>query len=279
MFNTIPIAPKDQIFSLIQQYNNDKNPDKINLLSGVYRDADGNVPILKSVHRAEMELLQEEKSKDYLDIEGDKNYRECIPALLGLKNRHFDAIQTPGGTSALRLVAEFIHQFSPTSTVWISNPTWINHHNIFKAAEVAIQEYPYYDATKKEIPFDQLLASLKKAKAGDFLLLHTCCHNPTGCDFSKEQWKTVLELVTQLSLIPIFDNAYQGFAEELSEDAYPIQLFAENSHKLRLQCHHNTRCTSHFLIRANLQRHRIYEILHHKLCPNLLQHLPETLHL
>lgn len=228
MFDTIATAPQDQLFFLKQAFDREKNPKKVDLLMGVYRDTAGNVPILKSVQLAEAELLSEEKTKNYLDIAGHEGFRSIVPALLGLRNASTTVIQTPGGTAAIRLVAEFLHQFSPTTTVWICNPTWINHHTIFQASQVAICEYSYYNSTTTLIPFDLLLSQLKNAKPGDCLLLHACCHNPTGCDFSHGQWGHILALVKQLSLIPLFDIAYQGFADGFSEDAYPLRLFAEH---------------------------------------------------
>lgn len=233
MFETIKPAAADPILGLNEAFNADLRDTKVNLGVGVYKDNDGKTPILDCVKQAETLLLDRELSKSYFGIEGHSVYAEQVQSLVF--GSHHDVIQqkraklaqTPGGTGALKVAADFIHKHLPNATLWLSNPSWANHQQIFSNADVPIAQYRYYDKASQGLDFDGLLDDLKQAKVGDIVLLHACCHNPTGIDPTQEQWQDIATLVKDKQLIPLFDMAYQGFAKGLEEDAYAIRLFAE----------------------------------------------------
>ncbi|WP_191601672.1 amino acid aminotransferase [Marinomonas algicola] len=231
MFAHIPAAPADPILGLNDAYNNDNNPHKINLGVGVYKDEQGNTPILQSVKQAEERLLTEESTKSYLSIEGTETYRQCVQALLFgedhpiLAKKLAHTAHTPGGTGALRVAAEFIKKHLPEATVWVSNPTWANHQAIFQSVGLEVGSYAYYDAATKSLDFESLLASLSQIPEGDVVLFHGCCHNPTGIDPTKEQWQQLAKLCGKQGFLPLFDFAYQGFGVGLEEDAQGLRTF------------------------------------------------------
>ena len=188
MFERLDMAPPDAILGLTEAFKNDPNPDKINLGVGVYKNADGATPVFESVKRAEERILSAETTKEYLPINGSPAYAATVQNLVFGEGSAIAAAKravtahTPGGTGALRLAGDFIETNLPHATVWLSDPTWGNHPNIFKAAGVPTQSYPYYDAQTKTLAFDQLLDVLKEIPSNDVVLLHACCHNPTGVD-------------------------------------------------------------------------------------------------
>ncbi|MFA6244007.1 MAG: aminotransferase class I/II-fold pyridoxal phosphate-dependent enzyme, partial [Candidatus Hydrogenedentales bacterium] len=201
LFNTLEMAPPDPILGLAEAFKKDPTPGKINLGIGVYKDAKGSTPVFQSVKRAEMRILSEEATKNYVNPNnGTVEYCAAVQTLLFgadnpiVKQRRAVSAHTPGGTGGLRLAADFIAVIAPKATVWLSDPTWPNHPSIFQAAGLAVKTYPYYDAKNKSIDFEAFLTALKAIPEGDFVLLHGCCHNPTGLDPAPEQWKAITEV-------------------------------------------------------------------------------------
>lgn len=225
MFERFTPAPPDAILGLTEAFKKDPNPRKINLGVGVYKDEAGNTPVLRSVRKAEERILQAEKTKTYLPIEGSPAYTAATQTLLFgaehevVQSQRAATAQAPGGTGALRVAADLIHKLMPGTRVWLSNPTWPNHPGIFQAAGLPIGTYPYFDATTNGVAFDAMLGALAEIPSGDAVLLHVCCHNPTGVDLTREQWRAVADVVAERGLLPILDFAYQGFANGLAEDA------------------------------------------------------------
>lgn len=239
MFESVKRVPGDAILGLIQQFNNDSNPDKVDLGVGVYKDAQGNTPILRAVKAAEQQLVDSEQTKAYIGSHGDPRFGEqVLRTVLGadskvLADRRATATQSPGGTGALRLAADFLAVQSPGKAIWLPEPTWPNHLAIAKAAGLDIHRYPYVGADNR-LDFDAMLACLKTIPAGDVVLLHACCHNPTGFDPSREQWQQILGAIQQNGLLPLVDFAYQGFGDGLEDDAYSTRLLAENLDEMLL---------------------------------------------
>lgn len=233
MFEKIIPAPADPILGLADTFNADKHPNKINLGIGVYQDDTGKTPVLLSVKKAEKFLLENEISKNYLSIDGLKDFSLCTQVLLfGKKSSIIEeerarTAQTPGGTGALRIAADFLATKTNAKRVWVSNPTWPNHHNIFLAAGLKVIEYRYYDELNHCLNFDKICADFTKAHAGDVVLFHGCCHNPTGIDPTKEQWQQLAELLKEKNLLSLFDFAYQGFSTGLDEDAEGLRIFSK----------------------------------------------------
>lgn len=233
MFERVELLPADPILGLIEAFNQDTNPAKIDLGVGVYRDALGNTPILKSVHQAESLLLANETTKKYIGSHGDPLFaKHLLPLVLGgnspvLAEGRATLTQAPGGTGALRLAADFLKRNAPDKTVWISNPTWPNHYAIFDAVDIKHANYAYVDSETNRLDFPAMLADVKKIPQGDIILLHACCHNPTGFDLSAEQWQQLLPIIQERELIPLIDFAYQGFGQGLDEDAAAVRLLAE----------------------------------------------------
>ncbi|MFT2110536.1 aromatic amino acid transaminase [Marinomonas sp. 2405UD68-3] len=233
MFAHIQAAPADPILGLNDAYNNETNPEKINLGVGVYKDEKGNTPILQAVKQAEERLLEQELTKSYLSIEGTENYRQTVQTLLFGDNHPIvhkklaHTAHTPGGTGALRVAAEFIKKHLPEATIWVSNPTWANHQAIFQSVGLEVGSYAYYNAASKSLDFESLLASLSQIPEGDIVLFHGCCHNPTGIDPTKDQWRQLAKLCSKQGFLPLFDFAYQGFGVGLEEDAQGLRAFSE----------------------------------------------------
>ncbi|MES1923819.1 amino acid aminotransferase [Salinisphaera sp. T31B1] len=233
MFEPIERVPGDAILGLIEAFNNDSNPDKVDLGVGVYRDEQGITPVMRAVKAAEQQLIDDEKTKAYIGSHGDPEYGHFVlETVLGanspvLAANRASATQSPGGTGALRLAADFIASQLPGKSIWLSDPTWPNHLGVFSAAGLNLEKYPYVDADNR-LDFDGMLAALKAIPEGDVVLLHACCHNPTGFDLSHEQWQQVLDVVRDRGLLPLVDFAYQGFGDGLDEDAFGVRLLAEN---------------------------------------------------
>lgn len=231
MFETLEPKPADAILKLIAEHGNDPRSNKVDLGVGVYRDANGNTPILRAVKKAERWLLENQDSKAYLGTRGDVVYCNAIQRLVFGENAGDDGristVQTPGGSGALRVAAELILRANPDATIWVSDPTWNNHVPLLGAAGINLRTYPYYETGHSGIRFDAMLAALKGAPEGDLVLLHGCCHNPTGMDLSVEQWHEVADLVELRGLVPFIDIAYQGFSADIDADAYGIRLMYE----------------------------------------------------
>ncbi|MBD5770566.1 amino acid aminotransferase [Marinomonas colpomeniae] len=234
MFEHIQAAPADPILGLNDAYKSDLNPNKINLGVGVYKDEQGNTPILKAVKQAEERLLTQEKTKSYLSIEGAPAYRSAVQKLLfgndhNIINKQLaQTAHTPGGTGALRVAAEFIKKHLPEATIWVSNPTWANHQSVFQSVGLEVGSYAYYDAKNKSLDFEAMLASLSQIPEGDVVLFHGCCHNPTGIDPTPEQWYQLAKLSSKQGFLPLFDFAYQGFGQSLNDDAKGLRTFLEH---------------------------------------------------
>lgn len=229
-FATIGRVPGDPILGLIDAYNLDPNPHKFDLGVGVYKDAKGLTPILPSVKRAEQRLVDHQQTKTYIGGHGDSRFGQLISELvLGsdsplLASKRAGATQTPGGTGALRLAADFIGHCLPGRGIWLSNPTWPIHETIFAEAGLKVSHYPYVGSDNK-LNVAGMLQALEAAPEGDVVLLHACCHNPTGFDLAQADWLQVLDVVRRRHLLPLIDFAYQGFGDGLQEDAWSTRLF------------------------------------------------------
>ncbi|QOF68776.1 aspartate/tyrosine/aromatic aminotransferase [Actinobacillus sp. GY-402] len=241
MFENIKAAPADPILGLGEAFKAETRPQKINLGIGVYKDAQGFTPIMKAVKAAETRLLEKENSKNYLSIDGVQEFNALTQALLFgadsdiIADKRARTVQSLGGTGALRIAAEFVKRQTKAQNVWISTPTWPNHNAIFNAVGMTIRDYRWYDAEKKALDWDNLLADLANADSGDVVLLHGCCHNPTGIDPTPEQWQHLAELSVKKGWLPLFDFAYQGLGNGLDEDAVGLRTFAKY-HKELLIC-------------------------------------------
>ena len=228
----VPMAPKDPILGITELYVADKNPSKVNLGVGVYYDDNGKVPLLECVRRAEQQRVQSGAPKPYLPIDGLQSYDQAVQALVfgadaqALKEKRVVTVQALGGTGGLKIGADFLKLLSPGAQVWISEPSWENHRALFEGAGFKVGSYPYFDPATRGLRFEPMLAALGALPAGDIVVLHSCCHNPTGADLSKEQWQKVLAAVQARGLVPFLDLAYQGFAEGIDADAYAARLFA-----------------------------------------------------
>jgi aspartate/tyrosine/aromatic aminotransferase len=228
----LPPVQSDALLALIAMVNADPRADKIDVGVGVFRDGQGNTPILKVMKEAERRLTETQETKAYLGTGGDKRFTELLrPIVLG---RHANddrivGLQTPGGCGALRLAFELIAAANPKARVFVGNPTWPNHPPVIQAAGLEIVDYPYYDKASGEVRFDVMMDALGKADAGDVVLLHACCHNPAGADLDDQQWQDVARIVAERGLIPMVDIAYQGFARGLDEDARGLHLILDSS--------------------------------------------------
>ncbi|MCG7560465.1 MULTISPECIES: amino acid aminotransferase [Pseudoalteromonas] len=232
MFSELKPLPTDPILGLMAAYKKDTNPNKIDLGVGVYKDEQGHTPVLKAVKKAEAFRLENETTKSYIGLAGNLDYCDKMEKLL-LGNEHpallanrIRTAQAPGGTGALRVAAEFIKRCNADATVWVTNPTWANHIGLFEAAGLTVKEYPYYDYENKGLLFDEMIEALKQVPKGDIVLLHACCHNPSGMDLNAEQWQVVAELAKDVGFTPLVDIAYQGFGSGLEEDAQGLRLLA-----------------------------------------------------
>jgi aromatic-amino-acid transaminase len=229
----VEMAPRDPILGLTEQFNADKNPKKVNLGIGVYTDEKGKVPLLECVRTAETQLLAQAAPHSYLPIDGLAAYDRAVQALLFgaesavVKEGRTLTIQALGGTGGLKVGADFLHLVSPGAGVWISDPSWENHRALFENAGFKVQTYPYYDAKTHGVNFPAMLEGLGKLPAGSIVVLHACCHNPTGVDLTPEQWTEVIKVATASDLVPFLDIAYQGFGDGIDADGVAVRLFAE----------------------------------------------------
>lgn len=230
-FEAVVPAPPDAILGLTEAYEKDRNPAKINLGAGVYQDDEGRTPILRCVHAAEALILEQATSKAYLPIGGSPIYARGVQELLFgaahevVTSARACTVHTPGGTAAVRIAAEFLRQSLGVRRVWISQPTWANHRGVLEAAGLEVQEYPYYDAAARGLDESALLGALAKIPDGDAVLLHVCCHNPTGMDPSAKQWQEIAAVARERRWVPFLDFAYQGFGAGIAEDRAPLDFF------------------------------------------------------
>ncbi|WP_022941119.1 amino acid aminotransferase [Psychromonas hadalis] len=238
MFEQVSTAPADPILGLTDAFKKDTRSEKINLGVGIYKDESGQTPILATVKEAEKRLLATEKTKSYLSIEGIAAYGVAVQKLLFgsgaeiISSNRARTAQVPGGTGALRIGADFAIKKLGIRTIWVSNPTWANHGNVFTTAGLKVVSYDYYNAQTKDLDFDAMVASLQNVGAGDLVLFHGCCHNPTGIDPTLEQWEILAKLMADLGAVPFFDFAYQGFSKGIEEDAQGLRIFAKYNKEL-----------------------------------------------
>ena len=232
MFGHLDAYAGDPILSLNEAFQKDARADKVNLSIGIYFDDAGRIPVLDCVHRAEAALLAERTPKSYLPIEGSAAMRGAVQHLLfgagheALASGRVATLQTVGSSGGLKVGADFIKRWLPASGVWVSDPTWDNHRSMFEGAGIAVQTYPYYDAATGGVRFADMLAALRTLPAKSIVLLHACCHNPTGVDLTRAQWDELIPLLKQRQLIAYLDLAYQGFGDGIEEDAYAVRALA-----------------------------------------------------
>ncbi|AXA43073.1 aromatic amino acid transaminase [Rhizobium leguminosarum] len=247
MFETLTAAPPDKILSLSVLYRNDARPTKMDLGVGVYKDSQGATVIMRAVRDAEKRLYESQTSKTYVGMAGDEGFNKAMLKLVfGEKadlSRMF-ACQTAGGSGALRTIADLLAKARADATVWLSDPTWVNHVPILKAAGLNIATYPYFDPASGTVKAEAMLKGLKQAKAGDIILVHGCCHNPTGANLTIEQWGLVADLLVERDLFPFIDLAYQGFGDGLEADAAAVRLLASKVPEMAVA----TSCSKNFSV-------------------------------
>ena len=231
LFTAVEMAPRDPILGLTEQFNADANPNKVNLGVGVYNDDQGKLPLLHCVQEAERLMMESPKARGYLPIDGIAAYDTAVKNLVfgadsePVKNGRLATVQALGGTGGLKVGADFIRRLDPGAKVMISDPSWENHRALFTQAGFVVETYPYYSAAKGGIDFDAMLSALNAAPAGTVVVLHACCHNPTGYDLSPGQWDQVIATVKAKKLVPFLDMAYQGFGYGIAEDGAAIGKF------------------------------------------------------
>ncbi|MBW6495043.1 MAG: aspartate/tyrosine/aromatic aminotransferase [Burkholderiaceae bacterium] len=232
IFAAVELAPRDPIMGLTEAYNLDTRPNKVNLGAGVYTNEAGKVPLLAAVREAEKQRIEAALPRGYLPIEGIAAYNRAVqemlfgadsPLLSGARVATFGAL---GGTGALKVGADFLRRINPQAGLWISDPSWENHRALFEAAGFKVQTYPYYNAATKGVRFDEMIAALAALPAGEIVLLHACCHNPTGVDIQPEQWQQVVAALQKSGAVPFLDIAYQGFGDGIEPDAVAVRTFA-----------------------------------------------------
>lgn len=238
MFENIQAAPPDPILGISEAFQKDPRDGKINLSVGVFKDENGNTPVLKSVKEAEKRILEQEKNKLYKPISGDPGYgRHVRDLLFGSESELVEGgravtAHTPGGTGALRLAADFLANKTTTKRLWVSDPTWENHRAIFSAVGLELVSYKYFDASTNSLDFEGLQTSLKGLQAGDAVLLHACCHNPSGVDPNAEQWALISDILKSRGALPLIDFAYQGFGDGIDEDATGLRALLKQHQEL-----------------------------------------------
>ena len=229
----VKMAPRDPILGVTEAFNADPNPNKVNLGVGMYYDDDGKIPLLECVRRAERQLAQDSPPRGYLPIDGLPEYDRAVQALVlgadspAIKAGRAITVQALGGTGGLKIGADFLRRVNPQAQVWISQPSWENHLALFDNAGFSVKAYPYYDPATHGLDFEGMIGALKNLPAHTIVVLHACCHNPTGVDPDAEQWTDVIHTLQQRGLVPFLDIAYQGFADGLDADATVVRRFVE----------------------------------------------------
>jgi aromatic-amino-acid transaminase len=232
MFEHVEPFGGDPILSLNEDFQKDPRPGKINLSIGIYFDDAGRIPVLDSVRRAEQEVVARDAPKPYLPIEGAANFRAAVQALLfgsgheAIASGRVATIQSVGSSGGLKVGADFIARWLPGSEVWVSDPSWENHRSMFEGAGLAVHDYPYYDGATGGLAFDAMCKALRGLPAKSIVLLHACCHNPTGVDLTPAQWDALVPILVEGQLVPYLDLAYQGFGDGIVEDAYALRALA-----------------------------------------------------
>jgi aspartate aminotransferase len=233
LFQQLERLSADSILGLMAKYRADPHAQKVDLGVGVYRDLSGNTPILDCVRRSEKEVLAAQTTKSYVAAAGREEFNSAVQELVlgaahaACRDRRVSTVQTPGGCGALRLGAELIRASAPAAAVRLSDPTWGNHSPLLGSAGLRLERYPYYDPRAHELRFEAMMQNLEKAPAGDVVLIHACCHNPTGADLQPEQWQALAELLQRRALIPFLDLAYQGFGSSLDGDVAAVRMVAQ----------------------------------------------------
>jgi aromatic-amino-acid transaminase len=233
LFGAIDMAPRDPILGITEAFNADTNPAKINLGVGVYYDDNGKVPLLACVQKAESKLMEQQAPRTYLPIEGLAAYDKAVQELVFgadssiIQEKRAVTVQALGGTGALKIGADFLKRFAPNAEVFISDPSWENHRALFESAGFVVNNYTYYDPATHGVNFEGMLESLKAMPAGSIVVLHACCHNPTGADLTQDQWNQVIDVVTKGELVPFLDMAYQGFGAGIDQDGAVVRRFAD----------------------------------------------------
>jgi len=231
LFSTVELAPRDPILGMTEAFNADPNPAKVNLGVGVYFDEQGKLPILQCVLAAEKQMAEAPKPRGYLPIDGIAAYDRSVQELVfgadsaALRDGRIATVQTLGGTGGLKVGADFLKRLDPQSKVLISDPSWENHRALFLQAGFEVEAYPYYDAERRGIRFDAMLQALQAAAPGTVVVLHACCHNPSGYDLDAAQWAQVVQVLKARGLVPFLDMAYQGFGDGIAEDGAAVQMF------------------------------------------------------
>ena len=231
MFEHVEPFGGDPILSLNEDFQKDPRPGKINLSIGIYFDDAGRIPVLESVRRAEQQVVARDAAKPYLPIEGAANFRAAVQSLLfgdheAIRNGRVATIQSVGSSGGLKVGADFIARWLPGSAVWVSDPSWENHRSMFEGAGLAVHDYPYYDAASGGLAFDAMCDAIRRLPPKSVVLLHACCHNPTGVDLSRVQWDALVPILAERRLLPYLDLAYQGFGDGIVEDAYALRALA-----------------------------------------------------
>jgi aromatic-amino-acid transaminase len=233
MFEHVEPYGGDPILSLNEAFQHDPRPNKVNVSIGIYFDDAGNIPVLQCVRDAEAQLLVEGAAKPYLPIEGAAACRSAVQKLLfgaeheAVVSGRIATLQTVGSSGGLKVGADFLKRWFPRSALWVSDPTWDNHRAVFEGAGLTVNTYPYYDATTGGLRFDAMLDTLSGLPEGSVVLLHACCHNPTGVDLTREQWQRLVPVLQTRKLLPYLDLAYQGYGDGIEEDAYAARLLAD----------------------------------------------------
>ena len=248
MFETLSELPADAILKLIAEHKSDTRPDKVDLGVGVYRDEGGATPIPRAVKKAEQYLVETQATKAYLGSAGDEVFNaEMQRMTLGSvwdDSDRITTVQTPGGSGSLRIAAGLLLRARPDARIWVSDPTWNNHVPLLGGAGLTLEKYPYYDSQTNLLRFDDMLAALAEIPSGDVVLLHGCCHNPTGLDPSPEQWDAIAAVIAERSLIPFIDIAYQGLANGIEADRYAIEVLSANAEEMLV----STSCSKNFAL-------------------------------
>lgn len=235
-FDQLEMQPPDPIFGILPLFNADTNPEKINLSVGTYKDNNGKPQVFTSVVKAEKNILEQNLNKEYLPIDGDPLYSKLTAELVfgmnsaAITHQRVYTCQTIGGSGALKLGAEFLHQ-AGFNKIYVSNPTWTNHLTLFSNAGLPTEYYSYYDPKIKDLNFNEMCSSIEKIPDGSVILLHASCHNPTGLDPTADQWRTLSQLIKRKQILPFFDFAYQGFKDNVEDDAFAVRLFVEDGHE------------------------------------------------
>lgn len=245
MFSQLPEPALDPILSLSVAYRNDPRTDKVDLGIGVYRNSDGQTPIMKAIAEAQRIVTSEQQTKAYVGLAGCEEFNQSIAKVVFGETPIYDrmsVIQTPGASGGLRMLGDLMNVAAPGTTVWLSNPSYVNHKPVMEAAGLKVKFYRYFDVATKQVDRDAMLTDLSQAGQGDVVLLHGCCHNPTGADIALDDWKAITELSVKNGFVPFVDVAYQGFGDGLEQDAFGLRHMAENVEEMLL----TTSCSKNF---------------------------------